>query len=109
MIFFTHPKQKHSLPTALPLQPPDNYSLTLFTILCLPFFLSFPDDNCRLSDYRRLKVKVLDLHDKRYMASNIHGAHKDNMAARKQLVDLMFKRFDADRNGEIDGGELSQV
>lgn len=43
------------------------------------------------------------------MASNIHGAHKDNMAARKQLADLMFKRFDADKNGEIDASELSQV
>lgn len=74
-----------------------------------PSFLSLPDDNCRLSDYRRLKTKILDLHDKRYMASNIHGDHKDNMAARKQLVDLMFKRFDADKNGEIDASELSQV
>lgn len=39
----------------------------------------------------------------------MHGAHKDNMAARKQLVDLMFKRFDADNNGQIDASELSQV
>ncbi|KAI4819231.1 hypothetical protein KUCAC02_004487, partial [Chaenocephalus aceratus] len=67
------------------------------------------DDNCRLSEYRRLKTKILDLHDKRYMGSNIHGAHKDNMAARKHLVDLMFKRFDADNNGQIDASELSQV
>ncbi|KAG7240938.1 hypothetical protein INR49_026194 [Caranx melampygus] len=58
------------------------------------------DDNCRLSDYRRLKTKTLDLHDKRYMGSHLHGAHKDNMAARKQLVDMMFKRFDADNNGQ---------
>lgn len=74
-----------------------------------PFFLSFPDDNCRLSDYRRLKTKILDLHDKRYTGSNVHGAHKDNMAARKQLVDMMFKRFDADDDGQIDASELSQV
>ncbi|KAF3838758.1 hypothetical protein F7725_010526 [Dissostichus mawsoni] len=67
------------------------------------------NDNCRLSEYRRLKTKILDLHDKRYMGSNIHGAHKDNMAARKHLVDLMFKRFDADNNGQIDASELSQV
>ncbi|KAA8588628.1 hypothetical protein FQN60_009973 [Etheostoma spectabile] len=66
------------------------------------------DDNCRLSDYRRLKSKILDLHAKRYLGSNIHGAHKDNMAARKQLVDMMFKRFDADNNGEVDASELSQ-
>lgn len=43
------------------------------------------------------------------MGSNIHGAHKDNMAARKQLVDMMFKRFDADNNGQVDASELSQV
>ncbi|XP_010793869.1 follistatin-related protein 5 [Notothenia coriiceps] len=69
----------------------------------------YKNDNCRLSEYRRLKTKILDLHDKRYMGSNIHGAHKDNMAARKHLVDLMFKRFDADNNGQIDASELSQV
>lgn len=73
------------------------------------FSLFSPDDNCRLSDYRRLKTKILVLHDKRYMGSNVHGAHKDNMAARKQLVDLMFKRFDADNNGQIEASELSQV
>ncbi|KAF3694180.1 Follistatin-related protein 5 Follistatin-like protein 5 Precursor [Channa argus] len=66
-------------------------------------------DNCRLSDYHRLKTKILDLHDKRYMGSIIQGAHKDDMAARKQLVDMMFKRFDADSNGQIDANELSQV
>ncbi|XP_045885960.1 follistatin-related protein 5 [Micropterus dolomieu] len=69
----------------------------------------YKDDNCRLSDYRRLKTKILDLHDKRYVGSNIHGAHTDSMAARKQLVDMMFKRFDADNNGQIDASELSQV
>lgn len=83
-------------------------SLLLLTILLLPLF-SFTDDNCRLSDYRRLKTKILDLHDKRYVGSNIHGAHTDRMAARKQLVDMMFKRFDADNNGQIDASELSQV
>lgn len=31
------------------------------------------------------------------------------MPARKQLVDIMFKRFDADSNGKIDASELSQV
>lgn len=54
-------------------------------------------------------MKILDLHDKRYMGSNIHGAHEDSMAARKLLVDMMFKRFDADNNGQIDASELSQV
>lgn len=31
------------------------------------------------------------------------------MAARKQLVDMMFKRFDADNNGQVEASELSQV
>lgn len=67
------------------------------------------DDNCRLTDYRRLKTKILDLYDKRYTSSNTRGAHKDNMAARKQLVDVMFKHFDADNSGRVDANELSQV
>lgn len=78
-----------------------NHSATLFVFL--------PDDNCRLTDYRRLKTKILDLYDKRYMASNARGAHKDNMTARKQVVDIMFKHFDADNSGLVDASELSQV
>lgn len=69
----------------------------------------YKDDNCRLSDYRRLKDKLLDLFDKRYTGYDLHGNHRDNMAARKQLVDLMFKRFDADNGGRIDARELSLV
>lgn len=73
------------------------------------FFLLFSDDNCRLSEYRRLKSKMLDLHDKRYTSYNTRGAHNDNMAVRKQLVDVMFKRFDANGDGRVEAGELSQV
>lgn len=52
---------------------------------------------------------MLDLHDKRYTSYNTRGAHKDNMAVRKQLVDVMFKRFDANGDGRVEAGELSQV
>ncbi|XP_030641167.1 follistatin-related protein 5, partial [Chanos chanos] len=69
----------------------------------------YKDDNCRLGDYKRLKNKVADLHAQRYKGSGDHGDHKENMLARKRLVDLMFKRFDADGNGRIDSRELSQV
>ncbi|XP_017272968.1 follistatin-related protein 5 isoform X1 [Kryptolebias marmoratus] len=69
----------------------------------------YKGDDCRLNDYRRLKTKILDLHDKRYMGAALHGTHKDSMAAKKQLVDLMFRRFDADNSGQIDASELSQV
>lgn len=81
-----------------------NTSLTLLLLLVV-----LPDDNCRLAEYRRLKTKILDLYDKRYMGSNSYGAHKDNMAARKQLVDVMLKHFDADNSGRVDARELSQV
>lgn len=86
----------------IPSLPPPNLTAPLFSLF-------FPDDNCRLSDYHQLKTKILDLHDKRYTGSNIHGAHKDNMPARKKLVDIMFKSFDADNTGQIDASELSQV
>ncbi|CAB1325612.1 unnamed protein product, partial [Coregonus sp. 'balchen'] len=66
-------------------------------------------DNCRLSDYQRLKTKILNLHDQRYMETGNRGGHKDNMATRKKLVDLLFKRFDADGSGRVDSSELSQV
>ncbi|XP_047209731.1 follistatin-related protein 5 isoform X1 [Girardinichthys multiradiatus] len=69
----------------------------------------YKDDDCRLNDYRRLKTKILDLHDQRYLLAAGHGAHKNSMAAKKQLVDLMFKRFDTDINLLIDASELSQV
>lgn len=73
-------------------------------------FLLLPGDSCRLSDYRRLKSKVLDVYDKRHMVTKVaREAREDNMAARKQLVDAMFRGFDADNNGQISTGELSQV
>lgn len=80
-------------------------SLSL-SLLSLAFLL---DDNCRLTDYRQLKTRILDLYDKRYTGSNARGAHKDNMAARKQLVDVMFKHVDTDNSGRVDANELSQV
>lgn len=83
------------------------YLNSSFTLSLLFVFL--PDDNCRLAEYRRLKTKILDLYDMRYMGSNSQGAHKDDMAARKQLVDVMFKHFDADNSGRVDARELSQV
>lgn len=51
----------------------------------------------------------MDLYDKRYTGSNTYGAHKDNMAAWKQLVDVMFKHIDADNSGRVDASELLQV
>lgn len=72
-------------------------------------FLFSPDDACRLSDYHRLKTKILDLQDQRFTGSAFRGAHHDTMAAKKQLVDVMFKSFDIDNDGRIDASELSQV
>eukprot|EP00063_Salmo_salar_P079890 XP_014054725.1 PREDICTED: follistatin-related protein 5-like isoform X1 [Salmo salar] len=69
----------------------------------------YKDDNCRLSDYRRLKTKILDMYDQRYMATGNRGSHKNNMATRKKLVDVVFQRFDADGSRRVDSSELSQV
>lgn len=79
---------------------------TDLTILSLPLFT---DDNCRLGDYKKLKTKMLDLHAQRYLTSGNHGSHENDMATRKHLVDMMFKRFDADGNERVDSSELSQV
>ncbi|XP_061747730.1 follistatin-related protein 5 isoform X2 [Nerophis ophidion] len=69
----------------------------------------YKDDNCGLSDFRRLKVETLELYEKLYRGSKVHGAHRDNMTARKQLADEMFKGFDADGDAHISAAELSQV
>lgn len=79
---------------------------TDLTSISLPFFT---DDNCRLGDYKKLKTKMLDLHAQRYLTPSSHGSHENDMATRKHLVDMMFKRFDADGNGRVDSSELSQV
>ncbi|KAJ3588443.1 hypothetical protein NHX12_012036 [Muraenolepis orangiensis] len=68
-----------------------------------------PDDDCLLGDYRRTKAKVLEIHQRRYLGSQTPGGHRGNMAARKQLVDTMFRRFDTDGNGQVDSREISQV
>uniref|UniRef100_A0AAY4E634 Follistatin-like 5 n=1 Tax=Denticeps clupeoides TaxID=299321 RepID=A0AAY4E634_9TELE len=69
----------------------------------------YKNDNCRLGEYKRLRSKILDLHDQRYMAAGERGRHRDDVEARRRLVDLVFKRFDADSSGRVDSGELSQV
>ena len=55
-----------------------------------------------------MKTKVLELHERRSLGSQ-PAAHADNMAARRQLVDAMFKRFDSDSNGQVESREISQV
>lgn len=69
----------------------------------------YKDDDCLLGDYRRTKAKVLEIHQRRYLGSQTPGGHRGNMAARKQLVDTMFRRFDTDGNGQVDSREISQV
>uniref|UniRef100_A0A671SJQ2 Follistatin-like 5 n=1 Tax=Sinocyclocheilus anshuiensis TaxID=1608454 RepID=A0A671SJQ2_9TELE len=69
----------------------------------------YKDDNCHLGDYKKLKTEMLDLHAQRYLTPGNHGSHENDMATRKHLVDMMFKRFDADGNRRVDSSELSQV
>ena len=86
------------------------FKVTLCCVLtrrCLS--LVFTDDNCRLGDYKKLKNKIVDLHGQRYLAPGDRGDYRDDMVVRRRLVDMMFKRFDADGNGRVDSSELSQV
>ncbi|KAL6479847.1 hypothetical protein MHYP_G00108800 [Metynnis hypsauchen] len=69
----------------------------------------YKDDNCRLGDYKKLKTKVLDLHAQRYLAPGSRDSYEKDMASRKHVADLMFKRFDVDGSGRVDSSELSQV
>ncbi len=97
----------HSINELVMLQNSESISIyTDLTIISLPLFT---DDNCRLGDYKKLKTKMLDLHAQRYLTPSNHGSHENDMATRKHLVDMMFKRFDADGNGRVDSSELSQV
>lgn len=113
MMYFAHRPAKQrktsSAPPSLISRRRDECSWLASHVPSSFLFSSVSDDNCRLSEYRRLKGKMLDLYDKRYTSYNIRGAHKDNMAVRKQLVDVMFKRFDADADGRVKAGEISQV
>ncbi|GAA6077795.1 follistatin-related protein 5 isoform X1, partial [Tachysurus ichikawai] len=65
-------------------------------------------DNCRLVDYKKLNSKVLNLHALRFLPSGAQDSYVKDMASRKHVVDMMFKRFDADGNGQVDSSELSQ-
>lgn len=67
------------------------------------------DDNCRLIDYKKLKSKVLNLHALRFLPPGAQDSCEKDMVSRKHVVDLMFKRFDADGSGRVDSSELSQV
>ncbi|KAF7707025.1 follistatin-related protein 5 isoform X1 [Silurus meridionalis] len=69
----------------------------------------YKDDNCRLVDYKKLKTKVLNLHALRFLPPGAQNSYETNMVSRKHVVDLMFKRFDADGSGQVDSSELSQV
>lgn len=106
-IFLKRAPYCHSIDELVMLQNSEFISIyTNLTIISLPLFT---DDNCRLGDYKKLKTKMLDLHAQRYLTPGNHGSHENDMATRKHLVDMMFKRFDADGNGRVDSSELSQV
>ncbi|XP_077465230.1 follistatin-related protein 5 [Stigmatopora argus] len=67
----------------------------------------YKGDSCRLSDYRRLKTKVLEAYDKKHIETK--RVREDNTATRKQIVDAMFLNFDVDSNGHVSIDELSKV
>ncbi|KAG7256017.1 hypothetical protein CRUP_038888, partial [Coryphaenoides rupestris] len=67
------------------------------------------DSQISITHSQEMKTKILELYERRYLGAQTPGAHRDNMAARQQLVDTMFKHFDGDNNGQVDSRELSQV
>ncbi|MBN3276051.1 FSTL5 protein, partial [Polyodon spathula] len=66
-------------------------------------------DKCRTTDYGKLKNKMLDLQNQKYVKQGKGGENEDKMSLKKVLVDLMFKYFDSDNSGLVDSNELSQV
>ncbi|MGH0162496.1 UNVERIFIED_CONTAM: hypothetical protein FKN15_042872 [Acipenser sinensis] len=66
-------------------------------------------DKCRTTDYGKLKNKMLDLQNQKYVRQGNVGENEDKMSLKKVLVDLMFKYFDSDNSGLVDSNELSQV
>ncbi|KAI1883667.1 hypothetical protein AGOR_G00233920 [Albula goreensis] len=69
----------------------------------------YKDDKCRMNDYRKLKNKVLDLYNQRYVRQDINWERDDKLAQKRALVDQMFKYYDADSSGLVDSSELSQI
>ncbi|KAI1887734.1 hypothetical protein AGOR_G00193410 [Albula goreensis] len=69
----------------------------------------YKGDKCRPNDYRKLKNKMLDLQNQKFMRESNEGRRQDKMALKKLLVDLMFKHFDADSSGLVDSNELSLI
>ncbi|XP_036407151.1 follistatin-related protein 5-like isoform X2 [Megalops cyprinoides] len=69
----------------------------------------YKSDKCRMGDYRKMKNKVLDLHNQRYIRQDDNRESEDKMALKKALVDQMFKYYDADGSGLVDSSELSQI
>ncbi|XP_066574137.1 follistatin-related protein 5 isoform X3 [Amia ocellicauda] len=66
-------------------------------------------DNCKASDFGKLKNKMLDLQNQKYARLGGGGETQDKMSLKKLLVDQMFRRFDSDGSGQVDSSELSQV
>lgn len=68
----------------------------------------FKGDNCKVTEYKRMKNILLDLQNQKYITRENKNPD-DDISRKKLLVDQMFKYFDADSNGLIDINELTQV
>ncbi|KAM5255718.1 follistatin-related protein 5 isoform 2-T2 [Ctenodactylus gundi] len=69
----------------------------------------FTGDNCKTTEYSKMKTMLLDLQNQRYLTRENENLNGDDISRKKLLVDQMFKYFDADSNGFIDINELTQV
>uniref|UniRef100_M3XKJ0 Follistatin-related protein 5 n=1 Tax=Latimeria chalumnae TaxID=7897 RepID=M3XKJ0_LATCH len=69
----------------------------------------FKGDKCKVTEYDKMKNKLLDIQNQKYNRQEKEKANEDKMSLKKLLVDQIFKYFDADSNGLVDSHELSQV
>uniref|UniRef100_A0A8D1IXD5 Follistatin like 5 n=2 Tax=Sus scrofa TaxID=9823 RepID=A0A8D1IXD5_PIG len=69
----------------------------------------FQGDNCKATEYSKMKSMLLDLQNQKYITHNNENPNGDDIFRKKLLVDELFKYFDADSNGLVDINELTQV
>ncbi|XP_053315992.1 follistatin-related protein 5 isoform X2 [Spea bombifrons] len=69
----------------------------------------FKGDKCKSTEYDKMKNTLLNLENQKNAGKESEQNNMDHKAVKKQVVDQMFKYFDADNNGLVDSNELSQV
>ncbi|XP_039606262.1 follistatin-related protein 5 isoform X1 [Polypterus senegalus] len=69
----------------------------------------FQGDKCKTIEYDKLKFRMLDLQNQKYVKEGEEEDSEEKTSLKKLLVDQMFRYFDSDNSGLVDSSELSQV